>query len=63
MSTPSPVADRNLIVGVLALQMDFVTREQLLDAVREAYRMKGNNLLGCQFKANPTRRNKVSPSR
>ena len=33
MSTPSPVADRNLIFGLLALQMDFVTREQLLDAM------------------------------
>jgi hypothetical protein len=33
MSTPSPVADCNLIFGLLALQMDFVTREQLLDAM------------------------------
>jgi hypothetical protein len=33
MSTPSPVADRNLIFGLLALQMDFVSREQLLDAM------------------------------
>jgi formylglycine-generating enzyme required for sulfatase activity/serine/threonine protein kinase len=33
MSTPSPVADRNLIFGLLALQMDFITREQLLDAM------------------------------
>ncbi len=33
MSTPSPVAERNLIFGLLALQMDFVTREQLLDAM------------------------------
>jgi serine/threonine-protein kinase len=33
MSTPSAVADRNLIFGLLALQMDFVTREQLLDAM------------------------------
>jgi serine/threonine-protein kinase len=31
MSTPS--ADRNLIFGLLALQMDFVTREQLLDSM------------------------------
>jgi serine/threonine protein kinase/DNA-binding SARP family transcriptional activator len=29
----SPSADRNLIFGLLALQMDFVTREQLLDAM------------------------------
>src|SRR5271156_5498880 len=33
MSTPSPAAERNLIFGLLALQMDFVTREQLLDAM------------------------------
>jgi formylglycine-generating enzyme required for sulfatase activity/tRNA A-37 threonylcarbamoyl transferase component Bud32 len=33
MATPSPVADRNLIFGLLALQMDFVTREQLLDGM------------------------------
>ena len=33
MSTPSPAADRNLVFGLLALQMDFVTREQLLDAM------------------------------
>jgi tetratricopeptide (TPR) repeat protein/tRNA A-37 threonylcarbamoyl transferase component Bud32 len=32
MSTP-PSADRNLIFGLLALQMDFVTREQLLEAM------------------------------
>jgi serine/threonine-protein kinase len=32
MSSPAP-ADRNLIFGLLALQMDFVTREQLLDAM------------------------------
>jgi serine/threonine-protein kinase len=33
MSTSSPAADRNLIFGLLALQMDFVSREQLLDAM------------------------------
>src|SRR5689334_13138311 len=33
MSTPTPTADRNLIFGLLALQMDFVTREQLIDAM------------------------------
>jgi serine/threonine-protein kinase len=33
MSAPAPAADRNLIFGLLALQMDFVTREQLLDAL------------------------------
>jgi hypothetical protein len=33
MSTPSPNADRNLIFGLLALQMDFVSREQLIEAM------------------------------
>jgi serine/threonine-protein kinase len=33
MSAPSPSADRNLIFGLLALQIDFVSREQLLDAM------------------------------
>jgi serine/threonine-protein kinase len=33
MSTPSPLADRNLIFGLFALQMDFVSREQLLNAM------------------------------
>jgi serine/threonine-protein kinase len=33
MSAPAPLADRNLIFGLLALQMDFVSREQLLDAM------------------------------
>jgi tetratricopeptide (TPR) repeat protein/tRNA A-37 threonylcarbamoyl transferase component Bud32 len=33
MPAPSAVADHNLIFGLLALQMDFVTRGQLLDAM------------------------------
>jgi serine/threonine-protein kinase len=33
MSSPAPSADRNLIFGLLALQMDFVSREQLLGAM------------------------------
>jgi serine/threonine-protein kinase len=35
MSTPppAPAADRNLIFGLLALQMDFVNHEQLIDAM------------------------------
>jgi serine/threonine-protein kinase len=33
MSASSPSADRNLIFGLLALQMDFVTAEQLLAAM------------------------------
>jgi serine/threonine-protein kinase len=34
-----PCADHNLIFGLLALQMDFITREQLLDAVH-AWRLR-----------------------
>jgi hypothetical protein len=34
MATPAPAADRNLIFGLIALQMDFVTREQLVDQGR-----------------------------
>src|SRR5258708_7189737 len=33
MSSSSLSADRNLIFGLLALQMDFLTSEQLLDAL------------------------------
>jgi tetratricopeptide (TPR) repeat protein/tRNA A-37 threonylcarbamoyl transferase component Bud32 len=33
MSVPSPSADRNLLFGLLALQMDFLSREQLLEAM------------------------------
>jgi serine/threonine-protein kinase len=33
MPSSDPSADRNLIFGLLALQMDFVSREQLLDAM------------------------------
>jgi hypothetical protein len=29
-----PFADRNLLFGVLALQMDFITREQLIAAMQ-----------------------------
>jgi serine/threonine-protein kinase len=35
MSTSSPDADRNLVFGLLALQMDFITREQLVDAMSD----------------------------
>ena len=27
---PSPAADRNLLFGILALQMDFIARDQLV---------------------------------
>jgi WD40 repeat protein/tRNA A-37 threonylcarbamoyl transferase component Bud32 len=33
MPTPSSLSDRNLIFGLLALQMDFINREQFLDAL------------------------------
>jgi serine/threonine-protein kinase len=33
MSMPTPSADHNLIFGLLALQMEFVNREQLLEAM------------------------------
>jgi serine/threonine-protein kinase len=45
MSTPSPCADRNLIFGLLALQMYFVTCEQLLDGMN-AWMLHKNAPLG-----------------
>jgi tetratricopeptide (TPR) repeat protein len=45
MSAPVPAADRNLIFGLLALQMDFITREQLLDALH-AWMLAKHNPLG-----------------
>src|SRR4051794_7147566 len=33
MSAPTPSADRNLLFGILALQMDFVPRDQLITAM------------------------------
>jgi serine/threonine-protein kinase len=33
MSTPTPTADRNLLFGILALQMDFVSRDALVAAM------------------------------
>jgi hypothetical protein len=44
-SPPSPATDRNLIFGLLALQMDFVTREQWLDA-RHAWMLAKQTPLG-----------------
>jgi serine/threonine protein kinase len=32
-ATPRPSADRNLLFGILALQMDFITRDQLIAAM------------------------------
>jgi serine/threonine-protein kinase len=46
MSAPTPIADRNLIFGLLALQMEFVTREQLLDAMN-AWMLHKQTPLGC----------------
>src|SRR5947209_5197422 len=31
---PQPAADRNLLFGILAMQMDFITREQLISAMQ-----------------------------
>ena len=31
---PQPVADRNLLFGILALQMDFIAKDQLLAAMQ-----------------------------
>jgi serine/threonine-protein kinase len=45
MSSPAPSADRNLILGLLALQMDFLTREQLLDAMN-AWMLRKTTPLG-----------------
>ena len=33
MPTPNPSADRNLLFGILALQMDFISRDQLVAAM------------------------------
>jgi serine/threonine-protein kinase len=45
MPSPAPSADRNLIFGLLALQMDFLTREQLLDAMN-AWMLRKTTPLG-----------------
>ncbi len=45
MPGPTPTADRNLIFGLLALHMDFVTREQLLDAMH-AWMLDKHTALG-----------------
>ncbi len=44
MSANSPTADRNLLFGLLALQMDFVTRDQLLEAMNVWILAKGTSL-------------------
>src|SRR5262245_9975414 len=40
MPSSSPSSDRNLILGLLALQMDFLSSEQLLDALHAWMRRK-----------------------
>ena len=45
MSTPFPSADRNLLFGLLALQMDLRLREQLLDAM-QAWMLRKRNAQG-----------------
>ena len=40
MSEPSRrSADQNLLFGILALQMDFITRDQLVAAMRETHNL------------------------
>jgi hypothetical protein len=34
MSTPHASADRNLLFGILALQMDFISRDALIAAMQ-----------------------------
>lgn len=36
--------DRNLLIGILALQMDFITRDQLIDAMRSCLMRRGKDL-------------------
>jgi hypothetical protein len=45
-STPSPnrAADRNLLFGILALQMDFIGREALVQAMHAWVLDKGKSL-------------------
>ena len=44
MSSNSAAADRNLLFGLLSLQMDFVTRDQLLEAMNAWMLAKGTPL-------------------
>jgi eukaryotic-like serine/threonine-protein kinase len=44
MATPNPEADRNLLYGILALQMDFITREALVGAMNAWVLDKGKPL-------------------
>jgi hypothetical protein len=45
MSTPSASADRNLLFGILALQMDFIGRDALIAAMN-AWVLDKSNALG-----------------
>ena len=36
--------DRNLLIGILALQMDFITRDQLIDAMQHWLTSRVENL-------------------
>src|SRR5580704_15401850 len=44
MSTPSPSADRNLLFGILALRMDFISRDALVAAMHAWVLDKGKPL-------------------
>ena len=41
---PGHAADRNLLFGILALQMDFITREALVTATKDCAREKDKPL-------------------
>ena len=46
MSDNPPTADRNLLFGILALQMDFITRDQLGEVVRSRHgQLGGDNVI------------------
>lgn len=42
---PRPASDQNLLFGVLALQMDFVSRDQLVEAMN-AWALAKHEALG-----------------
>ncbi len=45
MTAPSPAADRNLLFGILALQLDFIGRDDLIAAMN-AWVLDKNKVLG-----------------
>ena len=47
MPQPNPAADLNLLFGILALQMDFISRDQLVAAMHAWVLDKSKALAGC----------------